>query len=418
MALRKRVFLPPLIIALAIVFVVVLSSMKPQPPMRSMERPAVLVETLDATPTDVKFVVDGQGNVMPKRTTNLVAQVSGRVVEMSDTFVNGGFFEKGEILLKIDPADYQVALQSAQAQLAQAKASLAEESARAQVAREEWESLQMGEIPALGIREPQVAAAVANVQSAEAGVSRARRDLERTEIKAPFDGLLQNKTVDLGQYVSMNSQIGTLMGTEVAEIRVPLSDRDLAYVNLPDGNSDPSQYPMVEVASNIAGETQRWLGRLVRSEGILDSNSRVIYGVVQIDDPYNLEAQTHPTPLRFGRFVQLNIEGSEAKGVYEVPRYALTTTGKLWIVTDERRLESRDVEVLRADDNTLYINAGLNRGDRVVLTQLANALPSMKVRLPGDPIPKQQETPSESNAVAAVEADEEQDNEKDAGNDE
>lgn len=412
MALRKRVFLPPLIIAFAIVVVVGLSMMRPQPPMRSMDRPAVLVEVLDATPTDVNFTVDGQGNVMPKRTTNLVAQVSGRVVELSDKFVNGGFFERGEVLLKIDPADYQVALQSAQAQLAQAKASLAEESARAQVAREEWESLQMGEIPALGIREPQVAAAVANVQSAEAGVARAQRDLERTEIKAPFDGLLQDKSVDLGQYVSMNSQVGTLMGTEVAEIRVPLSDRDLAYLNLPDRNTPASEYPLVEVHSSIAGERQRWLGRMVRSEGILDSSSRVIYGVVEIDDPYNQDGQTHPTPLRFGRFAQLSIEGSKASGVFEVPRYALTTTGKLWIVDEERRLQSRDVNILRADDNLLYINGGLNRGDKVVLTQLANALPSMKVRLPGDPVPKQLEQPTNPNADTEIAAE----NEKDADN--
>ncbi|HET8817852.1 MAG TPA: efflux RND transporter periplasmic adaptor subunit [Pseudidiomarina sp.] len=414
MALRKRVFLPPLIIAFAITVVVVLSSLRPQPPMRSMERPAVLVEVLDATPTDVRFTVDGQGNVMPKRTTDLVAQVSGRIIELSDKFVDGGFFERGEVLLKIDPADYQVALQSAQAQLAQAKAALAEESARAQVAREEWESLQMGEIPALGIREPQVAAAVANVQSAEAGVARARRDLERTEIRAPYAGLLQNKSVDLGQYVSMNSQVGTLMGTEVAEIRVPLSDRDLAYLNLPDGDTDPSNYPLVEVTSNIAGEMQRWLGRMVRSEGILDSSSRVIYGVVQIDDPYNQNGQTHPTLLRFGRFVQLSIEGSTANDVFEVPRYALTTTGKLWVVDEERRLQSRDVSVLRADDNLLYIDSGLNRGDKVVLTQLSNALPSMKVRLPGDPVPKQQETPTTPAADTEVAAEEQ----KDADNDE
>ncbi|PWW14533.1 MULTISPECIES: efflux RND transporter periplasmic adaptor subunit [Pseudidiomarina] len=392
MAFKKRALLPPLIIIIAILLLVALSMLRPQPPQRSMERPAVLVEVLEAKPETINFQVAGQGNVMPKHMTNIVSQVSGQVVEVSPKFVNGGFFTAGEVLIKIDPADYQVALQTAQANLAQAKAALAEESARAKVAKEEWESLQMGEIPALGIREPQVASAVAAVQSAEAAVAKAKRDLERTQIKAPFAGIMQNKGVDMGQFVSMNSQVATLYGSEVAEIRVPLSDRDLAYLDLPEANHSGA-YPEVLLTSNVAGEEFNWRGSLVRSEGILDSNSRVIYGVVEVSDPYNQSGNSHATPLRFGRFVQLKIQGLSAEQVFVIPRHAMTVNGKIWVVDDERRLQSRTVNVLRSEENSLIINEGLETGDRVMLTQVPNALPSMKVRLAGDPLPAQQEAP-------------------------
>lgn len=401
MAFKKRALLPPLIILVAIAIVVLLMNLRPQIPMRSMERPAVLVEVQEAQPENINMIVAGQGNVQPKHTTNLVAQVSGQIVEISPNFQNGGFFNEGDVLLRIDPQDYEVALQSAKANLAQAKAALAEESARAQVAREEWESLELGEIPALGLREPQVASAVAAMQSAEAAVAKAQRDLDRTVIRAPFAGLLSNKNVDLGQFINVGSQIGQLMGTETAEIRVPLSDRDLAFLNLP-SPEQTDNFPRVQLRSEVAGVPHTWQGNLVRSEGVLDSNSRVIYGVVEVKDPYNRNGDTHPEILRFGRFVALYIEGLFVENVFRIPRYALTADGNVWLVDEDRRLQRQHVEVLRAEENAVVINEGLKAGDQVVLTQLANALPSMKVRLPGDPLPQQMERKPDENSKDAV----------------
>lgn len=400
MAFKKRALLPPIIIVVAILLLVAMIALRPQPPQRSNEKPPVLVEVLEVQPENVRFQVEGQGNVKPKHMTNVVTQVSGQIIEVADNFVNGGFFKQGDVLVTIDPADYRVALQSAKASLAQAKAALAEESARAKVAKDEWESLQMGEIPALGIREPQVASAVAAVQSAEAAVAKAQRDLDRTVIRAPYDGILQNKNVDIGQYVSMNTQVGALYGSEVAEIRVPLSDRDLAYIDLPEANHDGAS-PHVALSSQVAGKTYTWHGNLVRSEGILDANSRVIYGVVEVQDPYNQASEQHDMPLRFGRFVQLVIDGIEAQQVFRVPRYALTIDDKLWVVDDERRLQLRDVNIVRAEAQHVVIDQGLDAGDLVVLTQLSNALPSMKVRIPSDPVIKQQESPVEPATVVA-----------------
>ena len=392
MAFQKRKLVPPLIILVAISLLVLLSAMRPQPPQRQNERPAVLVDVLEVYAEDVNFLVAGQGNVEAKHATMMISQVSGQVIELSPNFVAGGFFKAGEVLVKIDPADYQVALKTAKANLAQAKAQLAQESALAKVARDEWESLQLGEIPALGIREPQVASAVAGVQSAEAAVAKAERDLERTVIRAPYDGLLQSKNVDLGQFVGINSQIARIMSTETAEIRVPLSDRDLAYMNLPAPGDDPAMAPQVQLSSEVSGQQVTWYGRLVRTEGVLDMNSRVVYGVVEVADPYNRVAATHEQPLRFGRFVQLTIAGKLASNLYQIPRYAINQDNKVWTVDDQRRLQLKAVNVVRAEANQVYVDQGLSNGDKVVLTQLANALPSMKVRLPGDPLPLQQET--------------------------
>ena len=399
MAFQKRKLVPPLIIVVAILLLVLLSMMRPQPPQRQNERPPVLVDVIEVQAEDVNFLVSGQGNVEAKHATMMMSQVSGKVIEVSPNFVAGGFFKAGEVLVKIDPADYEFALKTAKANLAQAKAALAQESALAKVARDEWESLQMGDIPALGIREPQVASAVAGVQSAEAAVAKAERDLERTVIRAPYDGLLQSKNVDIGQFVGVNSQVARIMSTETAEIRVPISDRDIAYMNLPEPGDDPAAAPQVQLMSEVSGQLVTWYGRLVRTEGVLDMSSRVVYGVVEVADPYNRSGDTHTQPLRFGRFVQLNIEGKLAQNLYRLPRYALNQDNKVWVVDAERRLEMKAVTVVRAEANQVYVDSGLSNGDKVVLTQLANALPSMKVRLPGDPLPMQKE------ALAAKQAD-------------
>lgn len=402
MAFKKRKLVPPLILIGAVLIAVVIANLRPQPPQRQNQRPAVLVEVMKISAEDVNFLVSGQGNVEAKHATMMMAQVGGKVIELSPNFVAGGFFKAGEVLVKIDPSDYQVALKTAKANLAQAQAQLAQESALAKVARDEWASLQMGEIPALGIREPQVASAVAGVQSAEASVAKAERDLERTIIRAPYDGLLQSKLVDIGQFVSVNSQIGRIMSTDTAEIRVPLSDRDIAYVNLPQPGDDLADAPRVQLTSQVSGQPVTWYGRMIRTEGVLDMNSRVVYGVVEVADPYNRNGDTHPQPLRFGRFVQLEVEGKFAQGLYRLPRYAVNQDNKVWLVDSDRRLELRSVNIVRAEANHVYVDAGVSQGDTLVLTQLANALPSMKVRLPGDALPlpaEKQADDKDSNAV-------------------
>ncbi|MCA1767300.1 MAG: efflux RND transporter periplasmic adaptor subunit [Idiomarina sp.] len=246
-----------------------------------------------------------------------------------------------------------------------------------------------------------MASAVAAVESAEANLAKAERDLERTTIKAPFDSVLRSKEANLGQFVSTGSQIALVFDTRKAEVRLPLSDLDMTYI------LDPAvveEKPRVQLESLVSGQSATWQGRLVRTEGVLDESSRVIYGVVEVLDPYNLNGDTHPVPLRYGRFVQAKIEGTEAQGVMEIPTYAINPDGSVWTVPESRELEKRDVEVVRTQGNKSLISSGLKSGENVVLTQLKNPLPGMKVRLQGDPLPEQMETAAKEDDSGQKEA--------------
>ncbi|WP_404399559.1 efflux RND transporter periplasmic adaptor subunit [Idiomarina seosinensis] len=389
MKIKKRAFIPPVIIIVAI-GLAVLASMSAKPPTtRQQEKLAVMVEVQEVTPRDMTFLVDSQGTVRPRHSTTLLAEVSGQIIEVSDKYNAGGFFEKGEMLLQIDPSDYEVAVQQSRSQLLQAQAALAEEKARAKVAEEEWAEFTDGDAPALGLRKPQLASALAALESAEANLAMAKRNLQRTTIKAPYDSLLRSKQADLGQFVGAGAQIATLFGTELGEVRLPLSDLDVTYLNLPE---EGSSQPRALLKSQVSGMDEQWSGRLVRTEGVLDDASRVIYGVVEIPDPYNLEQQTHPEPLRFGRFVQAQIEGQSVTDVMEVPTYAINNDNSVWVVDETRELQRKPIEVIRTQQNTSIVSGGLEAGDQVVLTQLKNPLNGMKVRLQGDPLPEQMET--------------------------
>lgn len=389
MKFKKRAIFPPVIIIIAIVLAVVASMSAKPPQMKQQKKPAAMVEVKEVAPKDMTFLVDSQGSAVPKHSTTLLAEVSGQIVDVAEDYNAGGFFAKGDMLLQIDPSDYEVAVQQAQAQLLQAQSELEQEKARAKVAEEEWSQFADGEAPALGLRKPQLASALAAVESAEANLAMAKRNLERTTIRAPYASVLRSKQADLGQFVGAGAQIATLFGTDVAEVRLPLSDLDVTYLNMPDNNANK---PKVLLESQVSGVDTEWLGKLVRTEGVLDESSRVIYGVVEVRDPYNLAGQTHDAPLRFGRFVQAQIEGQQVSGVMEVPTYAINTDGSVWTVGEERVLKKKPIEVIRTQENTSIVSSGLEEGDQVVLTQLKNALNGTEVRLPGDPLPEQMET--------------------------
>lgn len=388
MKLKKRAFIPPLIIIVAIVLSILASMMAKPPQMRQQDKPAAMVEVKEVQPKDMTFLVDSQSSAVPKHSTTLLAEVSGQIVDISDKYHAGGFFKKGEMLMQIDPSDYEVAVQQAKAQLLEAQSALEEEKARGKVAEEEWSEFTDGNAPALGLRKPQLASALAALESAEANLSMAKRNLERTTIKAPYDSVLRSKIADLGQFIGAGGQIATLYGTEIAEVRLPLSDLDITYLNLPE---DTETNPQVLLESQVSGVETEWMGELVRTEGVLDESSRVIYGVVEVHDPYNLKGQTHKTPLRFGRFVQAQVEGKSVSGVMEVPTYAINPDGSVWVVDESRELRKKHIEVIRTQENTSVVSSGLDAGDLVVLTQLSNPLTGMKVRLPGDQLPEEME---------------------------
>lgn len=388
MAVKKRLIIVPiLIITAAILIFMALSSSRPTPPRQGVERLPVLVEYTVIEVGPVRFQVPTQGNVMPRFATQLTAEVGGRINWVSPRFVAGGFFSKGEVLLRIDDFDFRTALEEAKANLARAQAMVAEERARGQVAEAEWRSIQAGEIPELGLRRPQLASELANLQSAQARLAQAERNLERTEIKAPFNGVLQSRNVNLGQFIPANANIGAFFGTDVAEVRVALSEFDLALLPAIEPGETVDTFPSAILTAEVAGESRQWQGHLIRTEGVIDADSRVTYAVIGVDDPYNLAEDADRSALPFGRFVRMQLQGIEVNDLVELPRYAVTSNQQVWVITPERTLELRDVDIFRRDRNAVYIRSGLAAGELVMLTQLENPLNGLRVRIPGEENP-------------------------------
>lgn len=362
--------------------------MSKKPPEKvEVEEKAFLVSAEPVALEDLNFVVKSQGTVMPRVETVLSAQVSGKVVSVSDAFIAGGKFKKGDILVQLEQADYMTDLKSAEAELARAQAALEEEEARGKVAAEEWRSVNKSVAPQLGLRKPQLAKEMANVRAAEAQLERAKRNLERSTIRAPYEGLVKAKNVDLGQFVGTGSQLGTIFSTEVAEVRIPLSDNDLAYLELPSNGGGLNH---VSLTAQVAGKRVEWQGKLVRSEGVLDSQRRVIYAVAEVQDPYLRKVGSEGTQLKFGRFVQVEIIGNRGENMAVIPRNLLRLDGTVLVVGQDRKLKIRNVTVQRADAKFAYISSGLESGELIASSAIPNAYDGMLVRLPGD-----KDTPAE-----------------------
>lgn len=379
----KKVGLPIVIVLGAVIVAAgVVMSRKP-PEKNEVEQKAFLVDTQVVETQNLNFIVKSQGTVQPKTQTVLSAQVTGKVVSIAPQFIEGGMFRKGDMLVQLEQADYITDLKASEAELARAQAALEEEQARGKVAAEEWKTVRGSVAPELGLRKPQLAKEMANVRAAEAQLERAQRNLERTVIKAPYDGLVKEQSVDIGQFVAIGTKLGSLYNTDVAEVRMPLSDNDLAYLELP-GMSAEGLTPKVSIYANVAGQQASWKGVLARNEGVLDETSRVIYAVAEIKDPYQRNTDAQGIPLKFGRFVTTRIEGNFAENIVVLPRSVLRLDGTVLTVDDESRLHIQDVVVQKADESSVYISSGLNVGDRVITSAVPNPVENMAVRLPED----------------------------------
>jgi RND family efflux transporter MFP subunit len=371
----KKVGIPIIILSCAFATVAVMMFLKPAPEKGEVTSDAFLVEAQPIFTENVEFLVYAQGVVTPKHRTMLSSQVSGLVVSISESFDEGGFFKKGDVLVELESDDYKTDLLLAEAELASAQAALDEEIARSEVAQREWSSINSGTPPELGLRKPQLAREQASVKAAMASLERAKRNLTRTKITAPYDGLVKSKMIDLGQFVTMGVQIGEVFSTNTAQVRLPLTDNDVTFIG-----DLKTQQPTVSLSADIAGKRHFWQGILVRDEAVLDEARRVIYGVVEISDPYNLQGNQHPNTLKFGRFVSAAISGLTATNVIKLPRYVLRLDGTVLTVTNADTIQINAVEVMRADEDFVYISAGLPINHKVVMSAVSTPYNGMPVR--------------------------------------
>lgn len=378
MSEKKRKFLLPILVLLVgVVAAVLIISSRKSPPR--VERPQLgpLVEVVQAELETVPITVMGHGEVVAKIAVDVVPQVAGRVVKVHPSLVAGGFFRAGDVLMVIDPRDYELAVERAQAAVARAQVTLEREQAEAEVAREEWDVLHPGEEPTSGlvVREPQVKQAEAELAAAIAELSAAELNLQRTRISLPFDGVVVSESVDVGQFVGTGSRLAQVYGTDVVEVRVPLSSRELAWFAVPTNGEEGAR---VEVSTDFGGTRQTWEGRVTRMEAQVDQQSRMVHVVVEIADPY---ATTDGRPaLLPGTFVDVSIAGRTFEGVVPIPRHAVREGGGVWVVEDGT-LRVREIEVLRADRRQTLVSSGLGHGDLVIVSALDAVTDGMKVRV-------------------------------------
>jgi len=313
-------------------------------------------------------------------------------VSVAPDFVAGGFFQKGEVLLQIDPSDYEAGLKRAEAALASREAKLADETARSEQALKDWVNMgKEGQPSDLGLRKPQLADARANVSAAEADVQKARRDLERTRITVPYDGLVRQKAVDIGQYVTPGTRLGVTFAIDTAEVRLPLTNNDLHYLELPsetDVINKNKSFPPVILSSESGTGTNEWQARIIRTEGVVDETSRVIYAVAQVVDPYGVLGKSHQRELKIGTFVNAEIEGLPADNVVVLPRYVLRADHTILIANADNELEIVPVTVLRAEPKKVYLSAGIEGGARVVITTLDAPVPGTRLAIRGEVVPE------------------------------
>ncbi|MBM63320.1 MAG: hypothetical protein CL484_10265 [Acidobacteria bacterium] len=329
----------------------------------------------------VQLTVSSQGTVQPRTTSQLVPEISGPIIEVSSSFAVGGFFEAGDILLKIDPYDYQQAVITGRSQLAQAQLRLAQEEAEAEVAQREWEEVGRGNPSALTLRKPQVADAQAAVAAAQSALDRAIRDLERAEILAPYAGRLQSKEVDVGQFVNKGNPVGRIYAVDSAEIRLPLPDDELAYVDVPMSYRGTQQQsgPSVTLSADFAGRRHSWKGRIARTESEIDAVSRMVHVVAEVDDPYAPGNDPNRPPLAAGMFVEAEIEGRTIEDVVVLPWAALRGQNQVLVVDQEDRLRFRQVGVLRSTRDEILVQTGLLEGERVCISALDTVTEGMSV---------------------------------------
>ena len=340
---------PPLLFLVIGAFSYVQLSQEPAETKRPPAPPRVIKTAVADIPLqDYQITVMTRGIVRPHNEVTLTADVAGKVTEIAPPFEDGAFFSKDDILIELDDADYKTSVLAAEAQLARAKATSAQEQARAKQALLNWNDLGYSDEPnELVLRLPQLRETEASVKSASAQLERAQRDLERTRVRAPFNGRVHQRTVGIGQSVGNGTSLGTIFATDFAEVRLPISAHELDQLSLPEEGTDP---PVQVNLRNAVDESSphTWTAEIVRTEGTLDEQSLELFAIARISDPFGRVSGKRP--LRIGQPVTGAIKGHVLEQVYVIPRRAVRQVDRIFLVMkEEMKLDRRIITPIWSD---------------------------------------------------------------------
>ncbi len=376
---------PAVFLMLCIGIAAILMATKPEPRRGAPPTPIPSVNAMRLKKQSFQVIIPSQGIVQARTRSALIPQVSGEITWISESFRSGGFFKPGDELVKIDSRDYQTALVVAKATLAQRTSAYEVEKAQHEQAKVNWERLGNGEKPsALVLREPQLAEARALMESAAANVERAERDLERTVIKAPYEGRIMESNVDVGQTVSPGTTLAQIFATDYVEIRLPLRNEHLDFVDLPEmfrdlkPNETMSQ-PATRLTGQYGSHEVTWNGRVVRTQSAFDARSRELFVIAQVDDPYGKMDEEHP-PLKINQYVRAEIQGDKLDEVFVIPRAALRNNDEVVLIGKDNKISRRPVEVIWKQGEQVVVKDGVSEGEILCLSSLLFAADGAEVR--------------------------------------
>ncbi len=368
-------------LVLGIVFIAAIATLKPAPEKAKRPPPPLLmVDVITAAPQHLRPQVLSQGTVAPKREIDLISQVSGKVIAVADDYGNGSFFRSGDQLIQIESDEYQFAVVRAKAQLAKALEQVALEKGRSRQAKREWRDLGDRTANALFLREPQLAAAEATLESARADLDKANLDLSRTQIVTPFQGRIRQTFVDLGQFVGPGARIAKIYSTDVVEVRLPLSDRQVSLIDLPVNFEDAAtaNYPNVTLRSTVGDRHYEWNGKIVRTESSIDIQSRMTYAVAEIQNPFKEDPNSDRPPLSIGMFVEAEIEGRSIANAVPLPKQIIYRGDEILVLNTNNEIAMQKLTIVQSDGDSV-VAVDIPSGTRVVGTRIGLPVPGMKV---------------------------------------
>ena len=358
---------------------------KPQPePNIEPPRP-ISVDVVPAIRATTRPTVVAYGEVRPGVRTQLVAQVGGKVTAIATTFIEGGQFGPGDVLLSVEDTDYRAAVDEREARVAAAVVDLEQALADADVARKQLAGQK--DPSALALKKPQVARAQSALKAAETSLSLALTNLERTQISLPFAGRVEAQSVDLGEYVSPGKVLGTVFGTDVAEVRLALTINQLSALGVPIGFSGGDAGSLsTTLSAMVGGMLHQWQGVLTGLDAAIDPATRTIYGTVRIEDPYGQAHSATGMPLAVGLYVDAEIQGRPIVDAIQITAEGLRPGDEVFVIDGEGLLDVRQVQVIYRNRDSVLLSAGVEAGERVIVSAIRNPIRGMRLEAMDDSV--------------------------------
>ena len=373
--------LPFMLILFALIIGWIIVKTTPKPEKKRPQRTAYVVEVAPLKAGSQRVTLQATGTVTPAIGITLRARVAGEIIEVSPEFIDGGTFRQGEQILKIDPADYQLALEQKKAALAEAEFQLKLEEGQRDIAAREWELIVSDDESddsdrELALRVPHLKYRAAKLEAAKAELEKAELDLARTDVRAPFNAVVVDRLTDLGTQATLQDSLATLAGFDVFYVRTSIPVDQLQWIECDPENGSPAR------VTRGMGDVRK--GRVVRLESQIEEKGRMARVLIAIENPLQGES-----PVLLNEYVRVEIEGAPVEEAYRLPRAALHGDQFVWLATPMGALEIREVDVAWRDASSVIVTGGLNDGERLILTNLSTPINGMKLRVEGDPVSEQ-----------------------------